>query len=163
MNISEKLKLIRKANNLTQADFANSIGVSRGNLTNIELGKVEPTHVFINCVALMYNIDKNWLLDDKSNDLSALNGSTNMVTLIVDKYEQLDDKYKKFVEAQITQLLELQGKNKDWQLIENRWTTMSDNTLLEKMLSLPEFTIIDLQHNDYDIRVYVSKKGIFAN
>ncbi|NFR74494.1 helix-turn-helix transcriptional regulator, partial [Clostridium botulinum] len=103
----------RKANNLTQADFANSIGISRGNLANIELGKVEPTQVFINCVSLMYNIDKNWLLDDNNNDLSALNGSTNILSLIMDKYEQLDDKYKKFVENQINQLLELQGQNKE--------------------------------------------------
>ncbi|NFR74510.1 helix-turn-helix transcriptional regulator, partial [Clostridium botulinum] len=35
MKFPEKLKLIRKANNLTQADFANSIGISRGNLANI--------------------------------------------------------------------------------------------------------------------------------
>ncbi|MBY6766482.1 helix-turn-helix domain-containing protein [Clostridium botulinum] len=112
MKFPEKLKLIRKANNLTQADFANSIGISRGNLANIELGKVEATQVFINCVSLMYNIDKNWLLDDSNNDLSALNGSTNILSLIMDKYEQLDDKYKKFVENQINQLLELQGQNK---------------------------------------------------
>jgi len=111
MNIADKLKLIRKVNNLTQAEFAKSIGVSRGNLANIELGKVEPTQVFINCVALMYNVDKNWLTDDNNNDLSILNGSTNMLALIMDKYEQLDDDYKKFVENQINQLLKIQGKS----------------------------------------------------
>ena len=110
MNLVEKLKLIRKTNNLTQAEFANSIGISRGNLANIELGKVAPTQVFINCVSLMYNIDRNWLTDDSNNDLSVLNGSTNLVALIMDKYEQLDDDYKKFVENQINQLLELQSR-----------------------------------------------------
>ena len=112
MNISKKLKLLRKANNLTQADFADSIGVSRGNLANIELGKVEPTQVFINCVSLMYNIDKNWLTDDSNSDLSALNASTNILALITDKYEQLDDKYKKFVENQINELLSMQENQK---------------------------------------------------
>lgn len=112
MNISEKLKLIRRTNNLTQADFADSIGISRGNLANIELGKVEPTKVFINCVSLMYNIDKNWLTDENSNDLSALNGSANMPALIADKYGRLDDKYKKFVESQINQLLAMQINQK---------------------------------------------------
>ncbi|GAC41686.1 helix-turn-helix domain-containing protein [Paenibacillus popilliae] len=110
MKFPEKLKLIRKANNLTQSDFANSIGISRGNLANIELGNVEPTQLFINCVSLMYNVDKNWLLDDSNDDLSALNGSVNMLALIMDKYEQLDDKYKAFVEKQINQLLELQSQ-----------------------------------------------------
>lgn len=110
MKFTEKLKLIRKANNLTQAEFAQSIGISRGNLSGLELGKVEPTQVFINCVSLMYNIDKNWLTDENNNDLSALNGCTNTVSLIIEKYEQLNDGYKKFVENQITQLLEMQDK-----------------------------------------------------
>lgn len=113
MKIFEKLKLIRKANNLTQAEFANSIGISRGNLANIELGNVEPTQLFINCVSLMYNVDKNWLLDDTNSDLSPLNGSTNILTLITDKYDRLDDKYKKFVENQINQLLEMQAENEN--------------------------------------------------
>lgn len=109
LNFADKLKLIRKANNLTQADFAASIGISRGNLANIELGNVVPTPMFINCVSLMYNIDKNWLTDDNNDDLSVLNGSMNVLSLIMDKYEMLDDKYKKFVEGQINELLRLQG------------------------------------------------------
>lgn len=108
--IAEKLKLIRKANNLTQADFAKSIGVSRANMANLELGNVKPTPVFINCVSLMYNIDKNWLMDDENSDISALNGSTNLVSQIIEKYDKLDDNYKKFVENQIAQLLEIQEK-----------------------------------------------------
>jgi transcriptional regulator with XRE-family HTH domain len=109
MNTSEKIKLIRKANNLTQAEFANSIGISRGNLANIERGNVVATPIFINCVSLLYNIDKNWLIDDTNDDLSFLNSSVNMQTLITEKYEQLDDKYKKFVENQINQLLDIQN------------------------------------------------------
>jgi len=108
MDIRDKIKLIRKANNLTQADFAAAIGISRGNLANIELGKVAPTRMFINCVSLMYNIDKKWLTDDDINDLSALNGSTNMIPLITKKYKKLDEKYKKFVENQINYLLSIQ-------------------------------------------------------
>lgn len=112
MVFAEKLKLIRKANNLTQAEFADSIGISRGNLSGLELGKVKPTQVFINCVSLMYNIDKRWLIDDSDENLSALNGSTNMLTLITEKYKQLDDKYKKFVENQINELLTMQVNQK---------------------------------------------------
>lgn len=112
MTFADKLKLIRKANNLTQAEFADSIGISRGNLSGLELGKVTPTSLFINCVSLTYHIDKNWLVDDSNDDLSALNGVTNMASLIAEKYEQLDNKYKKFVENQILQLLEMQKDEK---------------------------------------------------
>lgn len=94
---------------MTQANFAASIGISRGNLANLECENVKPTAMFINCVSLMYHIDKNWLLDDTNDDLSALNGTTNMLSLIMDKYELLDDKHKKFVENQINELLKMQG------------------------------------------------------
>lgn len=110
MELTEKLKLLRKANNLTQLEFANSIGISRGNLANIERGKVKPTPMFINCVALTYNVDRNWLTDENNNDLSALNSSTNMASLIMERYNVLDDAYKTFVENQITELLEIQKK-----------------------------------------------------
>lgn len=48
MHFMEKLKLIRNAKNLTQAEFANAIGISRGNLSGLELGKVSPTPLLIN-------------------------------------------------------------------------------------------------------------------
>ena len=112
MKINEKIKLIRKANNLTQEEFAKAIGCSRGNVANIELGNVAPTPMFINCVSLMYCINKNWLLDDSNNDLSVLNGSNDLASIISSKYEALNDDYKKFVENQINQLLELQNNNK---------------------------------------------------
>ena len=35
---------------------------------------------------------------------------------------------------------------------------MTDNFLLEKMLDLPEFKIIDLKHNEHTILIYVEKK-----
>ena len=108
MNIAEKLKLIRKINHMTQAEFAASIGISRGNLANIELGKVAPTPVFTNCVALLYHVDKRWLLDDNNNDISTLNRSEEKKAILLERYEQLEEPYQKFVDNQILQLLELQ-------------------------------------------------------
>lgn len=108
MNISDKLTLIRKARNMTQADFAETIGISRSNLANIELGKVKPTKIFINCVSLMYNIDKEWLTDDSNDDLSVLNRANDMSSTIAKKYKKLNAQYKKFVENQMNQLLEIQ-------------------------------------------------------
>lgn len=113
VNFTDKLKLIRKTNEMTQAEFAESIGISRGNLANIERGIVKPTQVFINCVSLMYHVDKNWLLDDNNDDLSGLNGNANIVSLIADKYSQLDDEYKKFIENQINELLKMQKPSSD--------------------------------------------------
>ena len=108
MNVSEKLKLIRKHNNLTQEKFANSIGTSRANLANIELGKVEPTKMFINVVSLRYNVDKHWLEDESNSDVAEITNPNEVLRLITEKYKLLDDKYKTFVEDQINSLLKMQ-------------------------------------------------------
>lgn len=110
MQFAEKLRLLRKAHNMTQADFARTLGISRGNLANIERGSVSPTPVLINCISLMYHIDKEWLLDDNNDDITAMNNSVNMQAVIASKYEQLNDNYKNFVVNQIKELLELQNK-----------------------------------------------------
>lgn len=110
MKFSEKLRLVRRTNNLTQVEFARSLGISRGNLSGLELGNVKPTQLFINCVSLMYNIDKNWLMDDNNHDLSALNGSSSLIFQIMEQYDQLNGPYKKFVETQIKELLEIQNR-----------------------------------------------------
>ncbi len=108
MALSSKIRAIRKANKMTQSEFALSIGISRGNLANIELGQVKPTPVFLNCVSLMYNVDKNWLLDDNNDDQDFINGSEKLINNILEKYDQLKPPYKKFIEQQINQLLEIQ-------------------------------------------------------
>lgn len=108
MKFADKIRLIRKKNKLTQEEFAKSIGTSRGNLSNIELGNVSPTPMLITCVSLKYNVDSAWLEDDSNDDLSYLNGCDYPVSLIMEKYDLLDDKYKKFIEHQIIELLEIQ-------------------------------------------------------
>lgn len=114
MHISEKIKLVRVSNNMTQEGFAKEIGISRTHLTNIELGKVKPSQVFINYVSLKFGISKNWLLDDENEDLSNLNGADSaIITLIAEKYDMLDDVYKKFIEHQIIELLEIQDYYKN--------------------------------------------------
>lgn len=68
MTIFEKLKLVRTSSQMTQEQFAKAIGISRGNLANIELGKVIPTPLFINCVCLMFDVSKEWLTNDNDNN-----------------------------------------------------------------------------------------------
>lgn len=114
MQISEKVKLVRVSNNMTQEEFAKEIGISRTHLTNIELGKVKPSQIFINYVSLKFGISKNWLLNDNNDDLGNLNGKdSSILTLIAEKYDLLDDDYKKFIENQILELLEIQKKQSE--------------------------------------------------
>ena len=76
---------------------------------------MSPTPLLINCLTLIYNVDKVWLTDDANEDLSALNSVKNMASLIAEQYDRLDEKYKRFIENQILQLLEMQGDGKNEQ------------------------------------------------
>ena len=39
--------------------------------------------MFINCVSLTYNVDKEWLLDDNNNDTAPLKENEDIVPLIM--------------------------------------------------------------------------------
>ncbi|WP_051540269.1 helix-turn-helix transcriptional regulator [Clostridium ihumii] len=111
MYFSNKLKLIRTTNKLTQEQFAESIGVSRSNIANLELGNVKPTKLLINCIALTYNIDKEWLINNNYDGSDGIKKSTKtpIPDLLIEKYIQLDKKYQEFVLSQILELLRLQS------------------------------------------------------
>ena len=112
MNIADKIKMIRKNNNLSQQKFSDLIGVSRSYTNNIEKGLANPTPIFINCVAYTFGVDKKWLTDDSIDEVNDMRKDTDRVALIMENYEKLDDSYKRFVEKQIVDLLELQKENK---------------------------------------------------
>lgn len=62
--INSKVKLIRQLKNLTQEDFASAVGLTRGALSQIEIGKVTPTYAVLQAIVSKYNIDGNLLLND---------------------------------------------------------------------------------------------------
>lgn len=110
MSFADKLKLVRKSNDLTQEEFSKSLGVSRGNIANMEAGTSNPTQLLINCISMLYNIDKNWLSNDSDDSLSGLNTKQTKNELIEKKYSELNEEYKLFVERTIQNLLDIQNK-----------------------------------------------------
>lgn len=107
MNFAEKLKLIRNIQRMTQEDFSKTIGISRGNLGNLETGRVTPSKLLINCIASMFDIDKEWLLSSDES-LSALTKDKKEEMAVMIKYRKLNREYRLFVEKQIDELLKIQ-------------------------------------------------------
>ena len=61
-DIGYRIKCIRKENNLNQIQFAKSIGISQGNLSEIEMGKSNPSTETLISIRTQYNVNLNWLL-----------------------------------------------------------------------------------------------------
>lgn len=59
--MNERFKVLRKKLGLSQDEFANRLGLTRGAVTNIELGKTEPKPLFISLVCSVYDVNEEWL------------------------------------------------------------------------------------------------------
>lgn len=62
LEIYERIKLLRKEYlNLTQQEFATKIKISRANLANIEVGRINITDRVISDICSAFNTNKKWL------------------------------------------------------------------------------------------------------
>lgn len=59
--MNERIKKIRTSANLTQQEFADRIGVSRGALANYEVNRNEPIDAVITLICREFNINEHWL------------------------------------------------------------------------------------------------------
>lgn len=63
MNVSERIKSIRKDNRLSQVAFGEKLGTSRDVISNIEIGRVAPNGVILNLICSTFSVSKEWLLN----------------------------------------------------------------------------------------------------
>ncbi|WP_297995505.1 helix-turn-helix domain-containing protein [uncultured Clostridium sp.] len=62
MTISERIKFLRKSIlNLNQDDFSKKIGISRSNVANIEVGRINITDRTIVDICREFNINESWI------------------------------------------------------------------------------------------------------
>lgn len=65
--IGYRIKSIRKEKRLNQSEFAKSIEISQGNLSEIEKGNSNPSAETMISIRNKYNVDLNWLLTGDSD------------------------------------------------------------------------------------------------
>lgn len=59
--MKERLKKLRKALDLTQQEFADRIGISRGNIATYETRDGSPGNSVINLICREFNVSEDWL------------------------------------------------------------------------------------------------------
>ena len=65
-NFSKVLKKIRLNHNLTQAELAKHLGISRSSVGMYESGEREPDFETLEAIADFFNVDMNYLLGNES-------------------------------------------------------------------------------------------------
>lgn len=67
--LGERIKKVRKSNNLKQEDFAKSLSVSRSFISRIESDKEKVSETVLKLISLQYNVSLEWLLYEKGEYL----------------------------------------------------------------------------------------------
>lgn len=89
-DIGYRIKCIRKEHNLNQTQFAKTIGISQGNLSEIEMGNSNPSAETLVSIRQQYNVNLNWLLTgcDAEDGITYNDGREK---LLIEGYRKLND------------------------------------------------------------------------
>lgn len=59
--MNERIKKLRKALGLTQQEFADRIGIVRGNIATYETGKSKPGDAVVSLICREFNVNEEWI------------------------------------------------------------------------------------------------------
>lgn len=90
--IGERIKSIRKENNLNQKEFAEIIGVTQPHVSNIEKEDDFPSEKAVDKIHIAFNISKEWIINGVGDKNSILSGKTKYIE---GKLKNLNENCKK--------------------------------------------------------------------
>lgn len=103
MNVSERIKSVRKDNKLSQAAFGEKLGTSRDVISNIEIGRVEPNGVILNLICSTFNVNKEWLLNG-TGEMYALSDADDELMKAIAEISLSDNEKLKNIVSKLMEL-----------------------------------------------------------
>lgn len=113
MKIHERIKEVRKHLDMSQEEFGASLGVSRNVIKNYDIGKVEPTQLFIDHLISKYNVNPIWLETGEGEMFREASMSEDLVDFVGRVSSLPDDDFKKRFAHAIARMSE-----DDWEGLE---------------------------------------------
>ena len=89
------LKKIRKELDMTQQEFADGIGIARGNISAYEVGKNAPSDAVISLICTKYNVNEKWLRTGEGEMFIELSRSDEIAQFVGQLMTEEDDSFKK--------------------------------------------------------------------
>ena len=106
--LGKRIKQLRKANNLTQADLAERIGVSLGAVKHWEQGRGEPNAAALIAIAVLFNVSTDYLVGRSA--LSSLVIEDESTQKIIEVVNDLPQEHREAL-LQYAELLKKGGRN----------------------------------------------------
>lgn len=92
--MNERIRELRKELNLTLEKFSERLGISRGALSNVEIGKRNVTDQLFKSICREFNVNPDWLRNGQGEMFNQLSENEEL-SLYVGKLVGSDNTYKK--------------------------------------------------------------------
>ena len=96
--MQDRIKQVRQSEGLTQAEFAEKIGLSRNYIAMIEIGQREPSDRTIKDICRIFGVNEIWLRTGVGEPFTPLSRSEELAA-IFERMEVGDDAKSKLIRA----------------------------------------------------------------
>ena len=111
--MKERFKMIRNALKLSQDEFGEKLGLTRGAIANVELGRTEAKPLFISLVCSTFNVNETWLRTGEGEMFNALSRDEQIAYRLGAMLAGQGDTFKKRLIAALSALDE-----SEWSAVE---------------------------------------------
>lgn len=99
-SMNERIKTLRKTLKLTQQEFADKLGIARGNIGAYEVGKNAPSDAVISLICSKFNVSEEWIRTGEGEMFITLSRNELIADFMTDTLKDEDENFKKrLVEA----------------------------------------------------------------
>ena len=109
----ERFKQLRKKLGLSQIEFAKRLGLTRGAISNIEAGKVQPKPLLIDLICSTFRANKEWLVNGTGQMLADRSRDDQIMDFISSAMAGERPNFKRRLLSVLSQLNEDQ-----WEMLE---------------------------------------------
>ena len=116
MTLGERIKSVRKQYKLTQTEFAESLGASRGMIVNVEMDKISNMTAkkpLLQLICDKYGISPAWLIDGEGEMMQDLSREQEIVKAVSDMFTG-DDGFKQDIISMMVKL-----PDEHWELLKD--------------------------------------------
>lgn len=119
--MKERIKKIRKELDLTQQEFADRIGIARGNVGAYEVGKNSPSDAVISLICREFNINEDWLRTGQGEMFIKQTRDEQIASFVGSIQSSEDNSFKKRFISMLSALDE-----SDWEVLEKMVIMLHD-------------------------------------
>ena len=107
--LSERIRAVRKALKLTQAEFGEALGTTRDVIGNLEYGRSEAKKSFLDLICTIFYVNSDWLLNDTGEMFKPMPQTNEESEEAARIFDKLSPTLRKYALQQMIGLLEVQN------------------------------------------------------